>query len=162
MDDHSRRPGDRSRYAADPMAHRTSKIVTLVSIVMLAISALLFLLGYVISPWDHFLSFSDDCHVGVWGRGLDSRIVFFNNAEYGPYRGSIIGLVDDDGNVQPPLEREEAFGDEWGVYYRYFQWSDSTLWTLMVTLWYPIAVFTIMLVATLLWRARQRSSANAA
>ncbi|MBN1908231.1 MAG: hypothetical protein JW818_00700 [Pirellulales bacterium] len=144
------------------MTRRTLKIVTLMSTVMLAISVLLFLLGYVISPWDHFLSFGDDCHVGVWGRGLDSRIVFFNDAEEGPYCGSIIGLVDADGNVQPPLEREAAFGDAWGIYYRYFQWSDSTLWTLTVTLWYPIAVFTIILVVSLLWWTRRHRSASAA
>lgn len=125
------------------MARRAFKIVTVVSTVLLAITVLLFLAGFVISPSDHYVSFNDDFHVGIWGGGLDSRIVFFNDAEYGPYHGSIIGLVHADGDVHPPLVREEAFGNSWGIYYRYFQWSDATLWTLAVTLWYPIAIFAI-------------------
>jgi hypothetical protein len=144
------------------MARRAFNIVAVASTVMLVVSVLLFFVGHVLNPWDHYLSLGDDFHVGVWGRGLDSRIVFFNDAEYGPYRGSIVGIVDSDGNVYPPREREAAFGDAWGIYYRYFQWSDATLWTLMVTLWYPISVFTITSVATLLWRARPRHAANAA
>ncbi len=131
------------------MAHRTFKIATAFSTVMLAISVLLFFVGYIVSPWDYHLSFSDDCHIGVWARGLDSRLVCFNDATHGPYRGSISGLVDADGNIYPPLEREESFGDSWGIYYRQFQGSDSTLWTLMVTLWYPIALFAIMPVVNL-------------
>ncbi len=104
----------------------------MISTVMLASSLLLFVVGYIVSPWDYHVSLSEETHVGVWARGLDSRIVFFNNSEYGPYRGSIIGLVDAKGNVYPPLVREESFGDSWGIYYRYFQWSDSILWTLML------------------------------
>ena len=97
------------------------------------------------------------------GARIDSRLVLFNDAEYGPYRGSIIGLVDADGSIYPPLEREESFGDSWGVYYRHFQWSDSTLWTLMVTLWYPIALFAIMPFVSLVCstvRRRHQTSQN--
>jgi hypothetical protein len=144
------------------MAHRAFKIATMSSAVMLTVSVLLFLLGYIVSPWDYHFSFSDDSHVGVWARGLDSRIVFFNNAEYGPYRGSIIGLADDDGNVYPPLVREESFGDTWGIYYRHFQWSDSTLWTVMVTLWYPIALFAIMPFGRLVRSAVGRNASTVA
>ena len=129
---------------------------------MLVITALLFLAGFVISPWDHYLSFGDGSHVSVWGRGIDSRIVFFNDAEYGPYRGSIIGFRDADGKVFPPLERAEAFGDSWGIYYRYFEWSDSKLWTLMVTLWYPIAFFAIMPSIGLLRWIKLRRTSNSA
>lgn len=144
------------------MARRAFRIVTVASTVMLIITVLLFLAGYVSTPWDHYLSFSDDSHVGVWGHGVDSRIVFFNDTEYGPYRGSIIGIVDADGNVHPPLEREEAFGDSWGIYYRYFEWSDSKLWTLMVALWYPIAIFAIMPSIRLLRWIKHQRALNAA
>ncbi|WP_231742343.1 hypothetical protein, partial [Stieleria varia] len=154
--------GQRRRSATDPVAHRTFKIATVFSTLMLAISILLFIVGYIVSPWDYHFSFSDDSHVGVWTRGLDSRLVFFNDAEYGPYRGSIIGLVDADGNVYPPLEREEAFGDSWGIYYRYFKSSDSTIWTLMVTLWYPIVLFAIMPLVGLVCSAVGRSASNVA
>ncbi len=93
---------------------------------------------------------------------LITRLVFFNDAEYGPYSGSIIGLVDEDGNIYPPLEREQAFGDSWGIYYRYFQRSGSTLWTLTVTLWYPIAVFAIMPFVSLMCSTVRRRASNVA
>jgi hypothetical protein len=144
------------------MSRRAITTATVVSTVMLVITVLLSLASYVISPWDHYLSLSDDFHVSVWGRGLDSRIIFYNDADYGPYSGSIIGFVDADGNVHPPLEREYAFGDSWGIYYRYFEWSDSTVWTLMVILWYPIAVFAILPSARLLRRIKGRNTSNVA
>ncbi|WP_144059285.1 hypothetical protein [Rhodopirellula sp. SWK7] len=143
------------------MAHRTRKIATVVSTVMLALSVLLLLAGYV-SPWDYHFSFSDDSHVGVCAWGLDSRLVFFNDAEYGPYRGGIIGLADADGNIYPPLECEDSFGDAWGIYYRRFQWSDATLWTLMVTLWYPVALFAIIPFVNVLRSAVRLRSPNLA
>ena len=144
------------------MARRALKILTVLSTMVHGAAVLLFLGGFGLNPWDHYVSFSDSCHVGVWGRGFDSRIVFFSDAEYGPYCGSIIGLVDADGHVYPPLEHEEAFGDSWGIYYRYFQWSDATLWTLMVSLWYPIVIFAIMpLLGLLYWSFRRRASAAA-
>ncbi|MCA8988131.1 MAG: hypothetical protein KDA78_10840 [Planctomycetaceae bacterium] len=127
---------------------------------MLAISVLMFLAGYIISPLDYHFSLSDDFHVGVWSNGPDSRLVFFNDPAYGPYRGSIIGLTDQDGNVYPPLIHEQSFGDSWGIYYRYFQWSDSTLWTLTVTLWYPIVLFAILPLASLIYSTTDRSTAN--
>jgi hypothetical protein len=113
--------------------------VTMVSTVMLALTVLLFVTGYVIGPWSPTLSLRHDFHLRVWNRGPNSRLVFFNDAEYGAYCGSIIGLVDADG-VDRSLEREEWF-DAWGIYYRFFQWPDYKLWTLMVTLWYPIVLF---------------------
>ena len=140
------------------MAHLTFKIATMFSTVMLALAVLLFLLGYIVNPLKYHLSFREDSHVGVSSDGFDSRLVFFNDAEYGPYRGSIIGLVDADGNAYPPMEREESFGDSWGVYYRHFQWPDSTLWTLMVTLWYPVALFAIMPITNVLYYAIRRRS----
>lgn len=142
------------------MLFRTLKIASMISTLMLAASVLLFLVGYFVSPWDHHFSLSDEIHVGGCARGLDSRIVFFNNTEYGPYRGIITGLADADGDLYPPLVKEESFGDSWGIYYRYFQWSDSILWTLMVTLWYPIALFAIMPVAKLVCSAVGRHSST--
>ncbi|MEX0712327.1 MAG: hypothetical protein WD278_08250 [Pirellulales bacterium] len=111
----------------------------------------LVLAGYVFRPWEHSLSFGESFHVGVFNRGLDSRLVCFSHSKY-PYFGSIIGIVDAEGNIYPPLKRRVAFGDTWGVYYRYFQWSDSILWTLMFSLWYPIALFATMPVAWMLRR----------
>ncbi|TWT56298.1 hypothetical protein CA85_43010 [Allorhodopirellula solitaria] len=129
---------------------------------MLTLSVLLFLVGYIAKPTEYHFSFRDDSHVGVSSRGLDARLVFFNDVEYGPYRGSTIGLIHANGEIYPPLEREGSFGDSWGVYYRHFQWSDSTLWTLMVTLWYPITIFAIMPFASLVCSAVRQCVSNVA
>lgn len=126
------------------MDRRALKILTILSFALLMATVLLFISGYALSSWDHHVSFGDSCHIGVWNRGLDSRLVVFSDSDYGPYRGSIIGLVDANGNVYPPLKRRAAYGDAWGIYYRYFQWADAKLWTLMVSLWYPIAILAIM------------------
>lgn len=147
--------------ATVPMAHRSFKIATVVSTVMLAMSVVLFIAGYVLSPRDCHLSLHDDFHVGAWASGLDSRLVFFNDGEHGPYRGSIIGLANAEGRIDPPLVRKESFGDSWGIYYRHFQWSDSRLWTLMVTLWYPIALFAILPLISVVCFSVRRLAANA-
>jgi hypothetical protein len=138
------RPGYAGHYAAHAMVCRTSKLATILSTVMLGIASLLFLLGFFLNPWDHHLSCGEKFHVAVWNRGLDSRLVFFNNAQYGPYRGSLLGILDAEGNVYPKRKWEQSFGDSWGAYYRYFQWTDATLWTLMISLWYPISAFAII------------------
>ena len=143
------------------MARRAFLVVTMISTAMLVITVLLFIAGWVISPWDQFLSFSDDFHVGVLGRGIDARIVCFSDSDYGPYQGSIIGVVDADGSLYPPLKSEYAFGDSWGIYYRYFEWSDSILWTLTVTLWYPIVIFAIMPLVELTRRITHQRASNA-
>jgi len=105
---------------------------------MLCAVLLLVAIGCVTDPWHHFLSVDRDFHVGVLNRGIDSRIVFFNNAQDGPYAGSIIRFDDD------PFPYTTAFGDSWGVYYRHFVWPDATLWTLKVSLWYPIVAFAVL------------------
>lgn len=128
------------------MARRVVMIATWVCGVMLVFSLALAVSSIWINPQAHHLSLTQKCHVSVmWRGGLDSRISFFNNSDYGPYRGSIVGLVDEQGNVYPPMIREARFGDTAGIYYRYFQWSSgSVLWTLNVLIWYPAALFAIL------------------
>jgi len=112
-------------------------------------------LSLALNPWDHRISVRDDFHVGLWR----TRVVFFNDAEYGPYRGSIIGLVDSDGNVYPPLECEIKWGDSLGVYFRYFLRADSTLWTLMVSLLWPCGVFGLSIAFwTFVWWRRHQAN----
>lgn len=120
----------------------------LLSTVLLVISVTLFLLGYVVPTSQGFVSLQDDFHVGVWGHGLNSEIIFFNDAEYGPYHGSIIALVDADGNTYPNFIRNERFGPIAGIYYRYFETVEWKLWTLMVNLWHPILFFSFVAAAT--------------
>jgi hypothetical protein len=97
----------------------------------------LLLSGCITDAWHHRVSITPTFHIGVWNIGLDSRLVFFNDAEYGPYRGSIVGLA---GNEYP---HTRGFGDTLGIYYRHFTWPDSVLWTLAVSLWYPILLFSL-------------------
>jgi hypothetical protein len=113
------------------------RLVCSVSLVICVASTILFFVSFAINPWDHRVSVVDDFHIGLW-RG---QIVFFNDAEYGPYRGSIIKIVDEDGSSHPPMEQETYWGETWGVYYRYFRWAGYTLWTFMVSLLWPVAIF---------------------
>lgn len=125
------------------MQRRALIIATRISTVLLALVLILAIASIWLNPRDHHLSLREDLHVGVWNHGLEVRIAFFNDSEYGPYRGSMIGIVDGQGNLYPPLERKRYF-DMPGVYYRYFRWSDATLWTFMLSLWYPIVLFAIL------------------
>ena len=130
------------------MARRASRIVTALSTALLVVAILLFLASFVLNPWDHYVSFNDSFHVGVLAGSFDwwfdSRIVLFSDATNGPYCGSIIQIHFSDGTAYPTFEHEVKWGDTCGVYYRYFRTSDWTLWTLMVTPWYPIIFFAIM------------------
>jgi hypothetical protein len=133
------------------MKSRLFKIATFVSAVLAASTLLLWIATFFVTPWDHRLSLTRNFHVGVWnGVNGDTlgRLVVFNNADYGPYRGSMMGSV----------ERRVASGDTLGVYYRYFRTPDgSTLWTLMVSLWYPLLIFGILPAAWLVQRRRART-----
>ena len=131
------------------------RISVTVSILIFATSAILFATGCFTDPWKHRVSVGDSFHIGVWNQGLDSRIIFFNNAKYGPYRGSLIDVIDENGKRHSPPLEERAIGDSWGVYYRYFRWADVALWTLMVTLWYPLSLSSLVL-AMQFWKARLR------
>jgi hypothetical protein len=140
------------------MARRTFKIVAWVSTGLFVTMLALAVASIWINPWDHHLSIGEDFHVSTWGRGWDIRVTVFNHADYGPYRGSMIGLVDDQGNTYPPLEDEAYFGDTAGIYYRYFRWTNATLWTLMVSLWYFAALFAVL--PTCYWFSRLRSHSS--
>ncbi|PQO40055.1 hypothetical protein [Blastopirellula marina] len=143
------------------MINRILYSAAILSTAMLILSIALFLLGYAYNPWEYRLTLQDDFHIGVWTEWPDSRIVFFNDSDHGPYIGSIIALRDSDRDVYPTFVREERFGPTAGIYYRYFERIDSKLWTLMVSLWYPILFFAIIsgtTIAGILWRRRKSIS----
>ncbi len=48
---------------------------------ILCLFLLLFLSGYVTDAWHHRLTITRTFHIGIWNTGLDSRLVFFNDAE---------------------------------------------------------------------------------
>lgn len=128
------------------MLRRTFKIATTISWALLVTTFLLWIAAFWIDPWSHRISLGDNFHISVGGSDWwDVSLVVFNDAEYGPYRGSIIGFSDNEGHSFPKFDREIYYGDTWGVYYRYFRWLDqSVLWTLMVSLWYFIIVFSML------------------
>ena len=127
------------------MVHRVFAIAAIVSTVLLGVTILLLVASsYDFDPHNHrqhLVSLTEDCHVTV-ARG---RIVFFNNVEYGPYHGSIIQLSDDKGIAHPRIDKN-GFGDTWGIYYRHFRWLDSgdVIWTVMISLAYPLVVFAVL------------------
>jgi hypothetical protein len=144
------------------MPRRAVKLISLLSSCLLAVSILLLLCCGIFSDGAQCVSFNDSFHVRLICQGFDARIAFFSDAEYGPYRGSLIGLQDSDGMLEPPLESQIVFGDSWGIYYRYFQWSDSRLWTLTLSLWYPVILFsTIPLTVLSHELIRRRNSTKA-
>jgi hypothetical protein len=124
------------------MANRALKIATAVSLVLLIASLALLPVSACLDPSRQFLSLSSSFHVTVW----QARVVAFNDASYGPYHGSTIAVssVGVDGVVHPLDHEEVKFGDSWGIYYRYFRWPNATLWTLMVSLIYPILAFAAL------------------
>jgi hypothetical protein len=142
------------------MANRAFNIAALVSAVLLGFTALLWLSAYFLNPHEHHLSITQRSHIGVWG-GFDGpwsgRLVFFNDPD-GPYRGSIIALSDADSKT-PAVIWRGAWGDSLGVYYRHFYLPKSgiTVWTLMISLLYPLGLFAILPLAWVWrrWRGRR-------
>jgi len=140
-------------------ARRVFNIASFASAVMLAFTTALWAGAFVLDPCEHHLSITDSFHIGVL-RGpehsLVGRLAFFSD-DMGPYQGSIICLSDEEGRPARPI-RQIKFGDACGVYYRYFHFLDTggTLWTLMVSLVYPVAAFSL-LPAMWVWRRRRRS-----
>ncbi len=128
-----------------------------VSAILLVAMCILFGIGFLIVPEGAYLSAGKDFQFGIKRSGrMDVRLVFFNDAVSGPYLGSTLGIVDDQGNVYPPRIRESAWGDRYGVYWRYFALGSdqaghkAVLWTLMVSAMYPILLFSILPAAALI------------
>ena len=130
---------------------RAFKIGVLVSVILLGVGVSLWVAALNSNQWDHRLSLGNSFHIGVCAHGLDGRLAFFSDSEYGPYQGSIIQIAG-----IPPLEREIRFGDRLGIYYRYLRFADEgpILWTLMISLWYPTILFVVP--AIIWWIGRQK------
>ena len=77
------------------MQMRRFDLLCLISFVCFVFTGALVGLSSATNPNDNHISFTHSFHVGVG----DARIMFFNDADYGPYSGSIINLGDAEGNV---------------------------------------------------------------
>ena len=133
------------------MMRRVFNVACLASAILFGCTIVVWLWTYNIDPRDVGVSVSDTFHVSVT-RGW---MFFYNDAEYGPYRGSIIAL-DGDG----VFAKEQRFGPRFGVYWRYFRWAESgaVLWTAAVTLLYPLALFAVLPATWVWWRWRNKAN----
>jgi hypothetical protein len=158
-------------------------IATFISAILAACTFVLWLLTFAITPWDHKISLTKEFHISVWsGFNGDTlgRLVFFNNAQYGPYRGSIMNFGGENThevqsgwfyanhhydfgqitstNSNGTIDRLKLC-DLPGIYFRHFQFHDqaNTLWTLMLSLWYPLILFSILPVVWIFscWRSKR-------
>lgn len=136
------------------------RFANIISLICLGVVVLLLATSPVLDSWEKHFSIIDEFGVGAWRNGWDVQLVVFNNATYGPYRGSIIDRpwTDTGGNVHSLLSQKVEFGDAWGIYYRYFRWPDNrTLWTLAISLWYFLPVFGALPLLSILLKRRTRT-----
>ena len=91
---------------------------------------LLSIATFVLDPWHDYNSFSDSFHVSTFRIGDDTlgRIIFFNDASYGPYRGSLMQITDDQGNVAPVFEKEVYFGGSYVLAKWLLEQNNSQHW----------------------------------
>jgi hypothetical protein len=161
-------------------------VASLVSTTLAVCTFALWLATFAVTPWDHKISLTKNFHVSVWkGFSGDTfgRLVIFNDAQYGPYRGSIMSLGGEDThetrrgwhagdydvgqitftNLDSTSDKLKAC-DLPGIYFRYWQMHDQErpLWTLMISLWYPLFLFSILPVIWIFhhWRLRHSKSSH--
>lgn len=105
-----------------------------------------------VDPCKQFASISSGCHLSVDARDADARLVVFSDPSYGLYSGSIIGIAGD-----PNGPNVYGIGDVAGIYFRMVRWPDGkSLWTLSLSLVYPLLASLVLPVVWLIGRARQR------
>ena len=109
----------------------------------IGLTLLAFLVSLNLSPRKYYVSIGPSFHVTLSG----GHVWFFNNAEYGPYQGSIVGLS---GGEYPKVTH---FGYWGGIYYRHFRWPDNELWTLAICGLYPLILAVIV---SLTWETFRR------
>ena len=137
------------------MARRSFNLAALSSAVLLGFTVILCFMSLWLNPPDHHVSFGDSFHIGVSeadGDDTIGRLVFYNTEDPGPYYGSLIQMFG-----PSTLLSEAHFGDTAGIYFRYFRWPPGVLWTLMISLWYPLILFSIQPAIWLILNLRSRT-----
>lgn len=143
-------------------------IASLISGILAAVTIALWLLTFFASPR---LPVTRHFNLGIW-KGFSGEklgmLEIFNDSQYGPYTGSIIAFAD---HEYPPkfvwrygtgenceILKQIFFdgkgaivvtvtgADFPGLCYRHFRWPEKAepLWTLMISLWYPFFVFSVI------------------
>jgi len=140
------------------MTRRIFNTLSLISAILLACTIILWAWSFWTDPRKDCVSFSRNFHVAV----ENVRVSFFNVKDYGPYHGGILSLASGEETAFPAFAERRGFGDTLGIYYRYFRWADSgiILWTLSVTLLYPMIVLAVLptVGAWKRWRANHHHS----
>jgi len=135
------------------MSRRLFNALSLISAVYLLGTVNLWIWSFWADARTQSLSFANDFHVAA-ERG---RLSFFNDKDYGPYRGSIIAIVSEEWPMERIFSKHQAFGETLGIYYRYFRWADSgaVLWTLSISLIYPLILFSLLPAIWIVLRRQQ-------
>ena len=142
--------------AKTQMCRRIFNTLPPISAVLFVCIALLWAWSLWADPERDRLSLTPRFHVGVYNGRMD----FFNDRN-GPYHGSVISLIG-----FRAFAECRGFGDTCGIYYRYFRWADSgaVLWTLSVSLAYPLVIFAVLptICVWKRWRRAARSDCGTA
>jgi hypothetical protein len=106
-----------------------------------------------VDPIKRHLSLSHGCHLSIDTSLFGPSFEIFNDADYGPYRGSIIEVTGPRHSLQV-----KATGFIFpGIYYRLFRWPNGTsLWTVSLSLVYPLLFSAILPVVAFARYVRRR------
>ncbi len=137
------------------IARRRKRIhthVTIVLTVVIVVLTAIWLFSYTLDGGAQHVSLTRTFHVNL----SEGCVSCFNDSAYGPYRGSIIAIVDREGHTHPDFLRRTAWSLP-GFYYRCFRTESDTLWTLTVSLLWPISGATVSLLMTLAMNRLRRT-----
>jgi hypothetical protein len=134
------------------VANRLFNVAVLGSAAIFCLIVGAWLMAGNLDPRRQFVSLSQGCHFSMKACGMDSRLVIFNDATFGPYAGSIIAIA---GTPNGPSV--SGFGDTAGVYYRLIRWPNGhSFRTLTLSLFYPLIVTAILPTIWIVRRSRPR------
>ena len=163
--------------------HQIFNVACLASSVLVVLTLFLWVAALQVSPSEHFLSLADNFHVSVckgYSGDMPGRLVFFNRTN-GPFMGGIISLANP--NDPPPVGwtwrwgnyelgrstrvcNKCAISEQFcylpGMRFRHIGWSDNPqpIWTLLVSFFYPVLLFSILPVVWFVRRWWARRSKN--
>ncbi len=141
------------------MAFKAFRFACRASVVLFYLWLCAFLLSFAIDPDERRVSLAENLHVSLW----KGSVVIFSDGEYGPYRGSILYLVDENGDSPFKPVQEIKWGETAGIYVRYFRWPDATLWTVWVSCLWPMGLCLIVPTANALrrwWQGKQTANVS--